>query len=140
MVVTAASADDGTAAPLVLRHLDRQSHPRLAELWADGKYHNHSLYAWMERHQARYEIEVVSRPVGARGFVLLHRRWVAERSIAWWGRDRRTGKDYERRTSSSESRIKISAIHLMLKRLAPDPDCKQAAFRYPRKNQPKLPG
>lgn len=140
VVVAMASADDGTAAPLVLRHVGRDTHPRLVKVWADGKYRNHSLRAWMKRHRVGYEVEVVSRPVGAKGFASLHRRWVAERSIAWWGRDRRTSKDYERHPSSSEARIKIGAIHMMLKRLAPDPDRKQAAFRYPRKNQANLPG
>jgi putative transposase len=140
VAVTAASVDDGRAAPQVLGQLEGEPSARLRKLWADTKYHNHDLYGWMREHRVPYELEVVSRPAGAKGFVLLHRRWVAERSIAWWGRDRRTSKDYERRTDSSEARIKISAIHLMLKRLAPDPDRKQAAFRYSRENKPELPG
>ena len=94
----------------------------------------------MKRHGVRYELEIVSRPAGAKGFVLLHKRWVAERSIAWWGRDRRHSKDYERQTESSEARIKISAIRLMLKRLAPDPQRQQPTFKYTRENTAKLPG
>ena len=140
VVVTAASADDGNAAPRVLGQLGRADYPRLQTIWADGKYHNHGLYGWMKRHRVGYELDIVSRPAGAKGFVLLHKRWVAERTIAWWGRDRRNSKDYERLTSSSESRIKISAIHGMLKRLAPDPARSQAPFRYPRKNAAKLSG
>jgi putative transposase len=140
VAVTAASVDDGRAAPLVLAQLEGEPSARLLKLWADTKYHNYDLYGWMKRRQVRYELEVVSRPAGARGFVLLHKRWVAERSIAWWGRDRRNSKDYERRTDSSEARIKISAIHLMLKRLAPDPNRKQAAFHYSRENKAQLPG
>lgn len=139
VAVTTAKADDGTAAPEVLKSVGRDAQPRLKKLWADSKYRNHSLQGWMKAQRVQYEIEVVSRPIGAKGFVLLHRRWVAERTIAWWGRDRRTSKDYERRMTSSESRIKISAIHLMLRRLAPDPD-REVAFYYPRKNQAKLPG
>jgi putative transposase len=140
VVVTAASADDGTAAPQVLATLDGPSYPRLRKLWADGKYRNHSLNDWMRDQGVGYEIEVVSRPIGSKEFVLLHRRWVAERTIAWWGRDRRNSRDYERLTASSEARIKISAIHLLLKRLKPDPNREQAPFRYPRKNKAKLPG
>jgi putative transposase len=135
VAVTAASVDDGRAAPQVLGQLQGPQYPRLAKLWADQKYHNYDLYGWMKRQGVRYEVEIVSRPAGAKGFVLLHRRWVAERSIAWWGRDRRTSKDYERRTDSSEARIKISAIHLMLKRLAPDRTRNQAAFRYSRETK-----
>jgi putative transposase len=138
VAVTAAGVDDGRAAPRVLEQLPRGRYERLAKLWADTKYHNYGLYEWMKREQVPYELEIVSRPAGAKGFVLLHKRWVAERSIAWWGRDRRNSKDYERRTDSSEARIKISAIHLMLKRLAPNP--KHADFRYSRENKAKLPG
>lgn len=138
--VTAASVDDGRAAPAVLRQLHGPSYPRLAKLWADSKYHNHDLGAWMKRHRVGYEIEITSRLAGSQGFVLIPKRWVAERSIAWWGRDRRLSKDYERRTDSSESRVKMSAIHLMLKRLAPNTDRRQAPFRYPKKTTGNLSG
>jgi putative transposase len=140
VVVTAASVDDGRAAPRVLEQLKREHYPRLTKMWADTKYHNHGLYGWMKQHEAPYELEIVSRPAGAKGFVLLHKRWVAERSIAWWGRDRRHSKDDERRTESSEARVKISAVHLMLKRLAPDPNRQPPTFRYSRENTAKLPG
>src|SRR5436305_613057 len=66
--VTAASVDDGRAAPAVLRQLHGPSYPRLAKLWADQKYHNHDLAAWMKRHRVRYEIEITSRLAGSRGF------------------------------------------------------------------------
>jgi putative transposase len=140
VVVTAASVDDGRAAPQVLAQLKAKRYPRLSKVWADSKYHNHSLYAWMKRHRVKYELDIVSRPSGAKGFVLLHKRWVAERTIAWWGRDRRNSKDYEYRTDSSESRIKISAIHLMLKRLAPDKTRKKIPFRFLQENKAVVPG
>ena len=140
VVVTAASADDGRAAPAVLGQLHQDQYPRLKKVWADTKYHNHGLYDWMAERPVSYEVEIVSRPVGQKGFVLLHRRWVAERSIAWWGRDRRNSKDYERRTASSESRIRISAVRLMINRLAPDPNRKQPAFHYTGKNKAQLSG
>jgi putative transposase len=60
---------------------------------------------------------VVRRPEGSQGFVLLPKRWVVERTFAWLGRCRRHSKDYERRTDSSASMLRVSAIHLMLKRL-----------------------
>jgi putative transposase len=78
---------------------------------------------------------VVQRPLGAKGFVLLHRRWVVERTLAWLGRYRRLSKDYERRVESSEAVIKISAIHHMLRRLAPDTSRRDNPFNYPRKAQ-----
>jgi putative transposase len=64
-------------------------------------------------------LHIVSRPRGGEGFILLPKRWVAERTIAWLGRYRRLSKDYERRNDSSEAMVKIASIHLMVQRLAP---------------------
>ena len=61
----------------------------------------------------------MSRPKGSRGFVLLPKRWVVERSLAWLGRFRRNSKDYERLTESSVVMIQISMIQLMVHRLRP---------------------
>jgi putative transposase len=128
VVVTSAAIDDAAAAPQLLSQATAERCPRLKKVWADGKYHNHKLYAWVKDQQSHITLEVVSRPIGAKGFVLLHRRWVVERTNAWNGRSRRLSKDYERRTDSSESMIRVSALHLMLRRLAPDPDA--PTFRY----------
>jgi len=133
VAVTSAAADDGTAAPRVLGKLDAQEHPRLEKLWGDHKYRNHALDRWLAAEQVRYRIEVVQRPLGAKGFVLLHRRWVVERTLAWLGRYRRLSKDYERRLESSEAAVKISAIHHMLRRLSPDTSQRDNPFNYPRK-------
>jgi putative transposase len=135
VAVTSAALDDGTGAPTVLAKLDPLEHPRLAKLWGDHKYRNHALNRWLAATKARYAIEVVQRPLGAKGFVLLHRRWVVERTFAWLGRYRRNSRDYERRTESSEAVIKISAIQHMLKRLRPDTSKREIPFKYPRKVQ-----
>jgi putative transposase len=81
-----------------------------------------------------YRIEVVSRPAGAKGFVLLHRRWVVERTFAWMGRYRRRSKDYDYFTQSSEAQIQIAAIPLMLRRLGPNQDSPHPAFKHPKKH------
>jgi len=60
--------------------------------------------------------------------VRLPKRWIVERSLAWLGRSRRLSKDYERRTDSSEAMIRISSVHLMLKRLTGHQH--QPAFHY----------
>jgi putative transposase len=135
VAVTSAAVDDGTGAPRVLEKLDPHEHPRLEKLWGDQKYRNRSLERWLAATKARFQVEVVRRPVGAKGFVLLHRRWVVERTFAWVGRYRRNSRDYERLTSSSEAVIKISAIHHMLKRLRPDTSKRVIPFKYPRKLQ-----
>jgi putative transposase len=129
VVVTSAAVDDAAAAPQALGQLTRRDFPRLQVVWADGKYHNYALYDWKDKQRRlRWQLQIVSRPREAKGFILLPKRWVAERTFAWLGRSRRLSKDYERRTDSSESMVRLSAIHLLVKRLAPGPA--QAPFKY----------
>jgi putative transposase len=134
VVVSAASADDGTFAPEVLGRLTAEHRARLELIWADGKYHNHHLKAWLVESEAGYKIEVVGRPAGSKGFVKLPRRWVVERTFAWLGRYRRNSRDYEYLPSSSGSMIRISSIHRMLRLLKPDRSKPAVPFRY-RKSQ-----
>jgi putative transposase len=129
VAVTTAAADDGAAAPQVLAKLAEASYPRLAKLWADNKYHNHELAAWVAEN-GWYVIEVVSRPPGSDGFRVIKWRWVVERTFAWLGRCRIHSRDYERKPESSEAQVQISMIHLMLRRLAKGEA--GAPFRYPR--------
>jgi transposase len=119
VAVTAASLDDAAAVPSLFIKVTPESVPRLKKVWADGKYHNHELKRWMKQERPAWDFEVVSRPRGAKGFVLLPKRWVAERTFSWHDRCRRHSKDYEKRTDSSEAMVKISAIGLMIRRLAP---------------------
>jgi len=128
VVVTQAKLDDAAAAPLLFNDLRPEKLPRLEVVWADGKYHNHELNAWLENFQPTWRLEIVSRPPDVKGFTLLPRRWVVERTFAWHGRCRRHSKDYERRTDSSASMVRITAIHLMLRRLSPP--ASRVAFHY----------
>lgn len=129
VVVTGAGVDDAKAAPQVLEQLDQERCPRLEVIWADSKYHNYDLYSWkQEQSSLRWRLEIVSRPVGAKGFVLLPKRWVVERTFAWLGRARRLSRDYERRTDSSECMIRIRGIQQLLNRMAPKSE--YAPFRY----------
>jgi putative transposase len=118
VVVTSAAVDDGVAAPEVFAPVESEAFPRLEKVYADSKYHNHALYAWMQEN-VDYVLEIVRRPKDQERFEVLPQRWVVERTFAWLGRCRRLSKEYERRTDTSETMIKISMIHLMLKRLAP---------------------
>jgi transposase len=139
VVVTVASADDGTFAPEVLGRLTAEHRSRLELLWADGKYRNHHLDGWMVETKAGYRIEVVSRPEGSVGFVRLPRRWVVERTFAWLGRYRRNSRDYERFSESSEAMIKVSSIHRMLRLLKSDKSKEPVPFKY-RELQEKVTG
>ena len=133
VLVTAANADDGTAAPRVLAQLPRADHPRLEKVDADQKYHNPTQLNWMERAQVPYLLEIVSRPAAARGVQVVPRRGVVERTHAWFGRDRRNSKDDEWSPESRESRLRISAIHQRLRRLKPDTSKQLVAFKYQKK-------
>lgn len=112
VAVTAASVDDAAAAPRVLARFDAAAFPRLEVIWADSKYHNHALNEWAAAAAPRWRIEVVRRPAGVKGFVLLPKRWVIERTFGWLMRSRRLGRDHERRTDSSEAMVQVSSIHL----------------------------
>lgn len=128
VMVTTAAVDDGAAASQLTERLRPEEYPRLKKIWGDNKYHNHSFRRWLADNRPGWELEVKTREAGAKGFAVLPKRWVVERSFAWTGRCRRHGKDYERRTDSSESMIRVSAVHLMLRRLAPGK--RGPAFRY----------
>jgi putative transposase len=132
VAVTTAKADDGTAAPRALAKLTPEMRRRLETVWGDGRYHNRSLQRWLQRTQATYAVKTVSRPEGAKGFVLLPKRWVVERSIAWLGRYRRLSKDYEYETTASEAWVKVCAVSQMLRRLRPNPAKPQPPFHYPK--------
>src|SRR5512132_293286 len=130
VVVSVASADDGTFAPAVLGKLTAEHQSRLKNIWADGKYRNHHLADWLVRTQAGYVIEVVGRPAGRDGFVEQPQRYTVERTFAWLGRYRRHSRDYERFTESSEAMVKVSSIHRMLRLLKPDSSKKPRPFKY----------
>ena len=125
--VTAASLDDGRAAPDALGQLPEEWFPRLRLVWADRKYHNHELYGWLAEY-AHYDLEVVRRPQGAKGFVPVPKRWVVERTLAWLKRYRRLSVDRERTVVSCEAMIRVAMIHLMLNRLRPTGQ--EAEFQY----------
>jgi putative transposase len=127
ILITSAGLDDGMAAPLLLGLVTPQDFPRLMTIFADQKYHNHALDAWMAEHRTGWRIEVKARPEGTKGFTPLEKRWVIERTNAWHGRYRRNSKDYERSVESSTAMLQISHIHLMLNRLSP---CGRPAFHY----------
>jgi putative transposase len=79
--VSSAAIDDAVAAPQVLQHLGLATYPRLEVIWADSKYHNHGLNEWIAtKSSGPWRLEVVRRPAGSKGFVLLPKRWVVENS------------------------------------------------------------
>jgi len=118
VVVTAASVQDrdGGAHALKLAH---GWFPSLRHVFADGGYAGR-LVAKAKRYW-KLTVEVVAKPAGQRGFAVLPRRWVVERTFAWLVRWRRLVRDYERLPETHEAFVKWAMIGLMLNRLARPP-------------------
>ena len=91
--------------------------PRLKKIWADGAYSGKKLAKWCEE-QGGWELEVVERDRGTKGFEVLPKRWIVERTFGWLRKDRRLAKDYERKVQTSEALIEVAMIRLVLRRLA----------------------
>ena len=130
VVVTAANVDDAQAAPALLAQARGRDFPRLVVVFADQKYHNHALYAWLRVHRRPYRLEISSRPAGTKRFEPLPVRWKVERTLAWLGRYRRLSKDYEHLPGSSEIMVRLSALHHFLRRLKPQRRARSQRFRF----------
>lgn len=114
VVVHPASIQDRDGAKAVLLRV-RGRLPRLRVVWADGGYAG-QLIGWVKR-TCGWLLRTVLRPVGSKGFVLLPRRRVVERTFAWLLRYRRLSRDYEYLVESSEAMIYAAMIHRMARRL-----------------------
>jgi len=127
VLVTAADVDDAKGAAELFGRLEGQPMGKVRRMFADSKYHNFALYEWVADN-ASWQVVIVRRPDGTKGWVKLPIRWTVERTFAWLGKCRRLSKDREKSVRSSEAFVKLAMIHLMLNRLEPkDTD---AEFHY----------
>jgi putative transposase len=115
VAVTPASVQDRDGARLLLSRLSGAC-KKLRLIWVDGGYRG-QLLDWVVAH-CRFRLQVVLRPEEQKGFAVLPRRWVVERTFSWLNHYRRLSKDYERQEATSETMIRIAMIRLMLRRLA----------------------
>ena len=115
VVVHGASWQDHDGACFLLQRL--RAFGRLRVIFADSAYKRNGLPDWVQATFG-WVLQAVLRPVAARGFVLLPKRWIVERTFAWLKQYRRHSKDYERNPETSEAMIYISMIALMSRRLA----------------------
>lgn len=92
--------------------------PRLRRLWGDGGYTGEAFTQGVRAHGPKLAVEVVKRADNARGFAVLPRRWVVERTFGWLMRHRRLVRDYERTESSAEAWIHLAMLRVQLRRLA----------------------
>jgi len=115
VAVTAASVQDRDGARLLLGSLPGGC-KKLRKVWVDGGYAGR-LVDWVAGRFA-FCLAVVLRPKERKGFVLLPRRWVVERTFGWLNHSRRLSKSYERLTRTDENWIYIAMTRIMLERMA----------------------
>lgn len=118
MVVTAASVQDRDGAKHLLAVL-RHQFSRLRLIWADGAYAGELMtWVWALRPWRKVRLEITKRSGTAKGFEVIPKRWIVERTLGWFNRYRRLSKDYEYLTQTSEAMIRIVMIHLMVRRVS----------------------
>jgi transposase len=92
--------------------------PFLAKLYADSGYQGPKFQRGMRKAMARVRVEIVKRSDKAvKGFTVLPKRWIVERTIAWLNRCRRLAKDWENLNQRALAFLKLASIRLMLRRL-----------------------
>ena len=112
--VTVASVQDRDAVPTLLR-AGKEASDRLVNVLVDGAYTGDVVQS--ASSQTGVKVTVVRRP-DVKGFVVVPKRWIVERSFGWMNRDRRLSKDYERTIESSEAWIHLSFVSRMARRLS----------------------
>jgi transposase len=125
VIVTPASTQDRDVAYALAHQARHRGRHRLHLIWADQAYEG--PWTWWAFHVLGIAIHVVRRLDGQRGFVVLPRRWVVERTNAWVSRRRRCARDYERLPARHEAMVQWAAILQMTRRLAKTTTTKAAA-------------
>jgi len=115
-VVHAADVQDRDGAPDVLASI-RYRFPWLRHVFADGGYAGDKLRAALTKI-GTWVIEIIKRSDRAKGFEVLPRRWVVERTFAWLNRNRRLAKDFERTIESATAWLYLASIQLITRRIA----------------------
>jgi transposase len=118
VMVTAASVQERDGGADILKWAHKLV-PSLCHVFADGAYAGRLVQK--AKRYWKIVVEVVSKPAGQRGFSVLPRRWVVERTLSWLMRWRRLVRDYERLTETHEAFVKWAMIGIMLNRLARPP-------------------
>jgi len=117
--VTAANVGEQSGAKTVLKRVKRMNKgvSRLAIIWADGGFQGEAFMMWV-MDVCQWVLEVVLRPKETKGFVVIKKRWVVERTFGWLMNCRRLVRDYELLPETSETFIYLAMIRIMVRRLA----------------------
>jgi transposase len=92
-------------------------YPFVKKIFADGGYQGPIFEKGVAKLLRGADVEIIKRSDAAKGFVLLPRRWVVERTFAWLGRCRRLAKDFETKTRKALAFLKLASIRLMMRKL-----------------------
>lgn len=90
----------------------------LKKMWVDGGYSGPEFAAWVRTIRPKLDVEVIRRCDDVKGFKVLPRRWVVERTFGWLMKQRRLVRDYEKTETSASALVYIAMIRIMLRRLA----------------------
>jgi len=115
-IVHSADIQDRDGAPMVLRDT-RYSFPWLRHVFADGGYAGDKLKT-ARTEIGDWTIEVIKRSDRVKGFVVLPRRWVVERTFAWLNRNRRLAKDFEQTIASATAWLFMASVQMLARRIA----------------------
>jgi transposase len=115
-VIHSADIQDRDGAPLVLVGI-RSSIPWLRHVFADGGYAGDKLRKALTKI-GDWTIEIIKRSDRAKGFIILPRRWVVERTFAWLNRNRRLAKDFEQSIASATAWLFMASVQLLARRIA----------------------
>lgn len=115
-VVPASCPERHGAKTLLARVLTQ--YPELLKLWVDGGFTGPDFAAWVLAEHGQLVVEVVKRSDDLKGFVLLPKRWVVERTFGWLMHCRRLVRDHEQTVASATAWIYLAMLRLMLRRLA----------------------
>jgi len=115
-IIHAANIQDRDGGILLMTALLKE-HPLLRKLYADGGYQGPKFCPALRRILRKVKVEIVKRSDATKGFAVLPRRWVVERTIAWLNRCRRLAKDWERLNRNARAFLQWASVRLMLRRL-----------------------
>ena len=116
IVIHSAGVQDRDGAALVVEKI-HNSFPWLELVWADSGYNAHQVDTAVAKVPS-LRIEIVKRSDDMKGFVLLPRRWVVERTFSWFGRNRRLAKDWENLAMTLHAFVLLASIQIAIRRLA----------------------
>lgn len=116
VTVHPADIQDRDGAALVLDERTRRLFPFIERIYADGGYQGPRVRAAAAR-TGTWKVEIVKRSDIAKGFVVLPKRWIVERTLAWISRNRRLARDFERYAKTGAAFVRLAMIRIMLRRL-----------------------